>query len=33
MYVVDFGVMFVEEKQVTPVRNTGVIWRITPLAN
>jgi hypothetical protein len=32
MYVVDFGAMFVEPKKVTPVRKTGVIWRILPAA-
>lgn len=32
MYVVDFGAMFVEPEKVTPVRKTGVIWRILPAA-
>jgi len=29
LYIVDFGVMRVEPAGVTPVENTGVLWRIT----
>lgn len=29
LYVVDFGLMKVDEKGVVPVKNTGAIWKIT----